>query len=389
MKTVNISLVGGQTMPVYVGVRATQPSLLVLVHSDKTREEAEEIKANARVETILSEFPPVDFDSILSRSRALLDGFTDSQVFVNISSGTKPWSIAFYRLSLDRDNVTVIYVDQNSVYYDLTHDTKSDLSLKLGIEDILRFHHQKVSACQKLSEYTAQDRAELIHVRKFRFKKIRDFNELVTSPSDGSWSNQVNTAKKGSYRLPSGSFVSFDREGESVTIGLMKNGMMIRNDFRSPHIMDIVFFAGWFEYEVAMLLAQWPAAGEIWMSARFPYMVGKDKNEIDVLVSLGEKLLFVECKTQIADNTNIDKFASAANHYGGKGAMKLFVTDARMSDLAKEKCRDHGILSFSFEEAMPPEERARIGLNNYNSIWGRMAKLLQTYLDKELKTINK
>lgn len=66
-------------------------------------------------------------------------------------------------------------------------------------------------------------------------------------------------------------------------------------------------------------------------------------------MNTGSKLLFVECKTQIKNETDIDKFASAVKVYGGLGSKALFVTDARMTDKAIEKCADHGIMTFCLQ----------------------------------------
>lgn len=86
------------------------------------------------------------------------------------------------------------------------------------------------------------------------------------------------------------------------------------------------------------------------MNVVYPYRGGNAKNEIDVIVNTGGKLLMVECKTQIQDNTNIDKFRSAVKNYGGMGCKALFITESRMKEAAKEKCADNQILSFSIQD---------------------------------------
>lgn len=86
------------------------------------------------------------------------------------------------------------------------------------------------------------------------------------------------------------------------------------------------------------------------MNCIFPTKTNSPKNEIDIIIDTGTKLLFVECKTQINSETDIDKFAAAVKVYGGSGSKALFVTDAPMRDKAKEKCNDNGVLSFSLEK---------------------------------------
>ena len=115
----------------------------------------------------------------------------------------------------------------------------------------------------------------------------------------------------------------------------------------SPHAFDLVTSSGWFEYEVAAMFKSWPKCKEIWMNVKFPYKNNNPKNEIDVIVNTGVKLLFIECKTQIFDNTDIDKFASAVKNYGGMGTKSLFITMGPMSEQAVEKCSTNGVMSYS------------------------------------------
>ena len=86
------------------------------------------------------------------------------------------------------------------------------------------------------------------------------------------------------------------------------------------------------------------------MNCHFPYRSNLDKNETDIIVNTGPKILFVECKTQITHNTDIDKFRSVIKGYGGTGSKGLFVTDAKMTDMAKQKCNENGILTFSLQD---------------------------------------
>lgn len=72
------------------------------------------------------------------------------------------------------------------------------------------------------------------------------------------------------------------------------------------------------------------------------------KNEIDIIVNTGQKLLFVECKTMLQNSTDIDKFRTAVKNYGGLGSKSIFITENEMTPLQKEKCEESGIPYFSF-----------------------------------------
>ena len=114
MKKINISLVGGQPMPVYMGLEATNPDFVVLVHSDNTKADAEIIKSNCGLPTSLYCLPPVDYPKILLMAEALINQFADDEISINVSSGTKLWSIAFSLLAEGKQNITVFYIDQTT-----------------------------------------------------------------------------------------------------------------------------------------------------------------------------------------------------------------------------------------------------------------------------------
>ena len=135
----------------------------------------------------------------------------------------------------------------------------------------------------------------------------------------------------------------------------------------------MAFNSGWFEFKVAKILSKWDKCKEICMNCKFPFREKVDKNETDILINTGSKVLFVECKTQINNITDIDKFRSVIKNYGGMGSKGLFVTNAKMTDIAKAKCEEHGILSFSLQDS-------HLGLTE--------EKALQLLLESELFNIN-
>jgi hypothetical protein len=81
----------------------------------------------------------------------------------------------------------------------------------------------------------------------------------------------------------------------------------------------------------------------------------------------------VECKTQIDDNTDIDKFSKAVKNFAGDSCKMLFVTEKSMAQKATEKCIDNGVLFFSVEE---------------NHLGVEPDKFLFSILDSELYNIN-
>lgn len=75
MAHIHISLIGGQSYPVYLGIADLNPDGIILIHSSQSREEAERIQQEIDAPTHLLEFDPVLIfrASIISWKRTLHD----------------------------------------------------------------------------------------------------------------------------------------------------------------------------------------------------------------------------------------------------------------------------------------------------------------------------
>ena len=346
----NISLVGGQPMPVHVGLSSTTPHRLILVHSSSSKKDAERISSTCGIDCELVEFPTDDYKEVLEKAQALLAKLQEKEVYVNVSSGTKHWSVAFSMLSVGKENIHIFYIDQNNIFHDLTKCCSRKLDISLDIDTILRFNNNKGISHVNLSDYTNADLEVMKKVKLLRKHFFREFNMLTLSAKDKEWGKRLlsDSHPKKTLPLPLKGEVDYDKSSSTVTLTFFdKNGGRKTTRLTSPHVGDIVFNAGWLEYQVAQLLSQWSQAREVWLNVKFPYVDGNTKNEIDVIVNMGNKLLFVECKTNIFDNTDIDKFRTAVKNYGGTGSKALFVTNtSNLKNITLEKCNDSGIMHF-------------------------------------------
>ena len=73
MKHVHITLVGEQIAPVYNGILATNPNLVIFIHSDKTREHVQRIKQNLHLSSIPKELEIVIFAGANNSYFAILE----------------------------------------------------------------------------------------------------------------------------------------------------------------------------------------------------------------------------------------------------------------------------------------------------------------------------
>ena len=350
---VHITLVGGQPAPVYHGIVATHPDKVVFVYSEESRQAVEAVKNE--IAMTVDEQEPLDTTNpaeIMLRAETLAERYKDDEVTLNISSGLKSWSHLFGRVFDPLPNVAVVYMDQNNVLWNYrTMESKSDFVFDMDVQ--FRLLGNELTHYTPFDDYTDDDKACLDQIEAARRYNCGTFNKLTTILSK-EWQNNVVNHKTGRLALSDNEFVEWDQpDFVRLSMKTAKRGVQEFKMF-SPHAHSLVFNSGWFEYKIARMLSHWRYATNIRLNCVFPdkksHNVKSPKNEIDIIVNTGTKLLFVECKTKISTSTDIDKFRTAVKNYGGLGSKALFVTDIAMNDLQKEKCRESGIIIFSLQD---------------------------------------
>lgn len=351
MAHIHITLLGAQSYPVYLGILDQQPDGVILVHSATTRSEAMRIKQVIQVPTQLLEFDPVDIKQIFHQLKTNFKQLSADDLYsVNISGGTKLWSIAFYEYFREQVNARLLYVDQNNYICNLKTLDKYLSNVPLETDVVFRLNGTSAESYTLLQEYTEEDTECMKRIKELRKYSYDGFKGL-SMPNPTQW-NTIRNKPKGEWKSEWGT-VSWDKPSAKLEVRLLNKKRIPKEVvLQSPHVFDLFFHTGWFEYEVARLFAGWKHAKEIRLNVKFPYSADKNpKNEIDIIVNTGNRLLFVECKTQISAITDIDKFRTAVKNYGGMACKAIFITEATMKATAQEKCEDSSILSFSLQDS--------------------------------------
>lgn len=380
MAKIHITLVGGQPAPVYHGIVATQPDKVVFIYSESSRDAMEKVRSEIHMAEDKQEpLNTTDPQQIMKRANILAEKYKNDEVTLNISSGLKSWSHLFGRVFDSMPNASVVYMDQNNVLWNYrTMERKADFVFDMDV--LFRLYGNRLENYKRLTDYTEKDLKALDKIKNIRLFNIPDFNKLTATLNDKQ-KNILCNQNSGKFDLMangSQSYVEWEKTTKD-SIGFVriflarKNGKSQEVTFESENAVDLAFNSGWFEFEVATLLSKWTKAKSIYLNCHFPFKPKVDKNEVDIIVNTGTKILFVECKTQITHTTDIDKFRSVVKGYGGTGSKGLFVTDARMTDVARKKCEEHGLLSFSLQDD-------HLGMSH--------EKALALLLDSELFNIN-
>ncbi len=375
MAKVLISLLGGQPAPVYMGLVGIKPEKSVIIFSEQSeknvslleREFPEIVSAKIK----LSPTNPVE---ILAMANALVKQYAEDEIYVNISSGTKAWTHIFGYIFQALENAHVIYVDQNNVLWDYKDNSNKGV-VAFDMKALFRMYGNPIDGhYTPFADYTTEDQNTLSIIQKARRYDIGIFERLI-NPKVKADAAKLKTFS-GQFEVDGLSSVQWERAiGEQpgwFRINILKrNGKSNEFFSESPHAPQLLFNTAWFEYKVAVILSHWSNAQEICMNCRFPSRKGVDKNEVDIVVNTGVKLLFVECKLQIVSPTDIDKFRSVVKNYGSMGAKGIFITDQPINDTCVQKCEENQLLHFSLSDKG----------DNVN-------RLLFEYIDRYINTIN-
>lgn len=387
MVHIHITLVGNQTYPVYLGIAEDEisPDMVILVHSENSLTEAQRIAAefaDSNIEFRYELCNPVNVKQVLAKAKELAQSMSDDNHYtINLTSGTKVWSIIFHEAFENKPNVKFIYVDQTCNIYDLS---TGEMRMGAAIDTHRVFRLNGTSALRYLrfEDLTEEDLDAITRIRQL----TRVNRAAVTDVTNYEFSKARNRRrdKFESVKFP-GSSIAWDLDKKEVTLTITNKKTVATDTISSPHIFSLMFNAGWFEAEVARQLSFWKHSREIMLNVVFPYSERVAKNEIDIIVNTGNRLLFVECKTSIHSVTDLDKFSKAVRNFGGTGCHAMFVSYSSMGDKPSEKCRDNNIIPFSFQDTLNAVNSGEVPLSDGNPITNALCALL----DKKLSTINK
>jgi hypothetical protein len=337
MSKIHITLVGGQPAPIYHGIVATQPDKVIYIYSQKSATVLDALREEIAID---SEFIMLDVTSphkIKACVENLATLYVADDVTVNISSGLKSWSHWFSVVFDKYPNASVIYIDQNNVVWNY-RTMQSSSEHAFDMHTLFRLYGNPIdNHYTPFAEYTEEDFNAIEKIEGIRKVNYTVFNKLTTVLNEKQ-KNLLRTQKVGGFSEDVMSEVKWDKQVHKVDISILGKRNFKTESIECPHAVELVFNAGWFEAKVARMLSTWNRAKEICLNCTFPHRTGLLKNEVDIIINTGSKILFVECKTQINNTTDIDKFRSVIKGYGGMGSKGLFVTDAKMTDIALAKC---------------------------------------------------
>ncbi|MBO4379948.1 MAG: DUF1887 family protein [Muribaculaceae bacterium] len=354
MKKTYITLVGGQTIPAYQGIQLfpdSRPDEVIIVHSDDSHAEASRVaEAISRFHGVkdvsLAACSPVDIQDIKVCANSLREEFQNDELVVNITGGTKMWTLGFFMAFWGLPHARVIYVDQTNNAIDLVTAETKRLSIPLEMRLWLSGVNVDNIEYMRFDDFTDEDISACAEIEQIRWLNTSAFRLLTNEDED------VTTTDDGSS-------LKMNADGTEASIDLYVPSERKPKHFelRSPNLWRILLNYGWLELKTAAEISKMSEVRDIWLGCVFRSDSGNmDINEIDIIADFGSRLVCVECKTWLYRPTDVNKFKSAVSNFSGSGSACFFVANDLMDYSnecdARQICQQNNIGYFNFSDSL-------------------------------------
>ncbi len=344
MPKLHIALVGGQTTPVFQGIEHVKPDQIILLPSSDTHKYAEEVRTQFYdIPCDIYDIPVDDIPAIQNFAITVAESIPAYyEVSLNLSGGPKPWAMIFieiFKMKLPQSQIYYIY--QGGKLINMSrYDEVGEVNFNYKAQFEMLGH--SLSNYTLFADYTSEDDEVLTAIESMYSQNARQFTTFMYGFCNFVGKRHLSPETNIDY-FSEGSEAHWSATNNTMTIDLVGKPRLV---ISSPHVWNLATNTGWYEYHVAKVLAQIYPADQMFLNCRFKDSNDIDLNEVDIIINTGKKLLFVECKTQIHDSNDVDKFASVVRNYGALSSKSLFVTSRTMYPNGKEKCDNCGIPTY-------------------------------------------
>ncbi|MFN9113676.1 MAG: Card1-like endonuclease domain-containing protein, partial [Bacteroidota bacterium] len=144
-----------------------------------------------------------------------------------------------------------------------------------------------------------------------------------------------------------------------IEVKIGGEGLTVPLNIKHPQWKYLLLGGGWWEYIVFKAAYDWPGKFSVHRNTIFKFNnQDSDKNEVDILLNTGKKLIFLECKSGKLFPSDVNKMEIVRKLYGGflshSALVRYYPLDERSNSDIIERSRDLKIKEISFEEDVRP-----------------------------------
>ena len=338
--THQIVLLGGQLLPVYIGVIERKPQVVHILYTKETvRLKTRLVKQFNGVQVFDYQTDPYDYESIQEIVTNIICNNEDAAFELNLTSGTKLMALASQQVFKTLDCFS-FYIDQKQNIIDLSDGSKYKIDASISTKTFLSLSNHNTFTSSTLKSFSKEELKlanSIFELRKNKsgigelfklFRSLKVDSELKNfsfsnSKYDISWNNNILSVKAPRFNL----------------------------DAKGKNAFKILTTGLWWELIISMSVNDWNSAKEVLMSLAIKSNknVNMDKNEIDIFINTGHNVFFIECKSGIVTQSDLNKIRTVSKFYGGISSKSILVSFYKPKDHLIEKCHDLGIEMFYLE----------------------------------------
>ena len=368
--THQISLLGGQILPIYWGIIEKLPDVVHVFYTKETRNNLKSIKqVFPRIAFETYQVEPYDYTGIKELTEKIIFDHQDYNFQLNLTSGTKVMALAcqtvFSTLEFD-----VFYIDQKHRIFNLSDEDFSQVTNSINVKTFLELSGHRKFTSSKLSSFNNSElnlAKQIFDLTKTNSGINKVFKFVRQNCSD------IENERHFSRKLNNGDRI--DWKNNQLTLSI-KNQEVNCN---SKHAFKIVFAGLWWELVIADTTKSWKRSIEQLLNVDIETKStqGISKNEIDIVLNTGKNLIFIECKSGNVNQSDINKIRAVKRLYGGVSSKSILVCRYSPRKELLEKCADLGIDVFIFNPGKTGNPNL-FPLGNINDINKKLDRLIQS-----------
>lgn len=364
-----VALVGGQLVPVYLGIREKSPEHVHLIYSDELV---------SKVKTLKSQFnnikfsdhivDPYNFQDVSDLVESLVFENGDDQWAVNLTGGTKVMTLAAHNIFKELDFES-FYIDQNNKLFSFKEKSFSEIQTEIKITTFLKLSgHTKI----RKSTLSSYDKDEFnIASKMLELMQDSDVDSLFRKVASRVKDYNVKSFK---HKLDTGASMTWN--SGSLTIKTPKSEF---NTYH-PNAFFICFSGLWWELVVASAARNWELKKEMLIGVELLANIDEKfpKNEIDIILNTGKNMVFIECKSGNVKQADINKIRVVKRMYGGIASRSILVCYKLPRKDLLEKCMDLDIDVFAIQRrASKRSKKSFVPITSIEQLNARLTNLIE------------
>lgn len=329
-----ITLLGGQISPVYWGIKEFNPDVVHILYSKESKKNLTILKRLVSVKKLHTyQIDASDFLGILEVIEKILMK-SQGNFRLNLTGGTKIMALASLH-PFSEKNWKYFYIDQKHTVFEMPEINQRLLTVKENIKKLLQlsgFNNFHFSTIKKT--FTKKDKELAFYI--FKMSKQRGFSSLLA---------KIIKSQSKENLLPVGKIITskdyFFRKSHEIE--LRKENQIIK--FPLTKNSDPILCKGvWWELVVADSIIE--VNNQLEHALNLEFISDRSSNvlnEIDLLLSNGRVVHFIEMKSGNIKQEDINKISTVNKLYGSTLSHSFLISRYKPREDIIEKCNRLGI----------------------------------------------